>query len=97
MLHRFSINTVVLLVRSNELHKAGLPCVLVPSVAGSTMPSMCRSSFTCQVVECRRANMLYSPAINALEHDRIAIQQHVECDNPRRLRKLPESQKEQRD
>ena len=63
-----------------------------------TMTSICRSSFTCQIfLACRRANLLYSPAISALEHDRIAIQQHVVRDNPHGLGELPDSQKEQRD
>src|SRR5688500_12474028 len=68
------------------------------TLGGSTMISICRSSFTCQVsLECRRANLLYSPAIDALEHDRIAIQQYVECDNPHGITELPDSQKGQRD
>ena len=45
----------------------------------------------------RRANLLYSPTINALEHDRIAIEQHVERENPHGLREQPDSQIEQRD
>lgn len=61
------------------------------------MTSICRS-FTCQVSPaCRRADLLYSPTINALEHDWIAVQQQVECDDPHGLTELPDSQKEQRD
>jgi len=67
-------------------------------LGGSTMISIRRSSFICQFsLACRRANFLYSPAIHALEHHRIAIQQHVERDNPHGLRDLPNSQKKQRD
>jgi len=41
--------------------------------------------------------LLYSPTINALEHDRIAIEQQVERENPHGLREPPDSQTEQRD
>ena len=40
---------------------------------------------------------MHSPTINALEHDRIAIEQQVERENPHALREQPDSQIEQRD
>jgi hypothetical protein len=41
--------------------------------------------------------LLYSPTISALEHDRIAIEQQVERENPHGLKEPPDSQTEQRD
>jgi hypothetical protein len=45
----------------------------------------------------RRANLLYSPTINALEHDGIAVEEQVERENPHGLRERPDSQPEQCD
>jgi hypothetical protein len=42
------------------------------------------------------ANLMYSPTIGALEHDRIAIERHVENENPNGRGNPAESQAEER-